>query len=292
MEIKHLATFCIVAETLNFSAAANHLHMAQSTVTTHIQALERELGVALFNRMPRQVTLTPNGEKLHAYARRLLDLETEMVAAVSGAGEPEGTLTIGASETVLTYRLPPLLRAYRERYPAVGLRLRPFPFDELLDRARQGNIDLAFIFDQPQDSRSLHIRRLVEEPLLLVAAPDHPLTACETVRPADLEGESILFTELNCGYRPLFEHALTAAGTRPNTNLEFQSLEAIKQCVIAGLGVTLLPEVALRREVSHGELVPLAWDGPPFTAWTQMAWSKNVHPSAALDRFVEMALAM
>jgi DNA-binding transcriptional LysR family regulator len=289
MEIKHLETFVVVAETRNFSHAAQHLHMAQSTVTTHIQALENELGVPLFNRLPRQVTLTTQGERLLTYARNLLELESEMVSVVSGAEMPDGTLTIGASETVLTYRLPSLFRAYRERYPAVDLRLRPFRYDELLERVRQGSIDVAFLFDQPLQSQSLHIQPLLEERLLLVAAPGHPLTLQSAVTPADLEGESILFTEINCGYRAMFEQSLTAAGMRPSTNLEFHSLEAIKQCVMAGLGISLLPEVAIREECVEGRLVPLNWSGESFAVWTQVAWSKNVHMCPTMASFIEMS---
>ena len=87
----------------------------------------------------------------------------------------------------------------------------------------------------------------------------------------------------------MFEHTLTAAGMRPNTNLEFHSMEAIKQCVIAGLGVTLVPEVAVRRECEAGELVPLAWAGPSFSVWTQMAWSRSVYMDPALKCFIEMS---
>lgn len=291
MEIKHLETFCVVAETLNFSHAGQHLHLAQSTVTNHIQALENELGVQLFNRLPRQVTLTSQGQTLLTYVRHLLDLEYEMKSVVSGEEEPGGKLTIGASETVLTYRLPPLFCAYKERYPSVELRLRPFAYDELLDRLRQGQIDVAFIFDQPIQSQSLHIRQLREEPLVLVASPHHALTRCGAVTPRDLEGEPILFTELNCAYRPLFEHALAVGGMRPNTNLEFKSLEAIKQCVMTGLGVTLLPEVAVRDEVAQGRLVPLTWAGEQFTLWTQVAWSCNMHMCPTLSSFIDMSEA-
>ncbi len=105
----------------------------------------------------------------------------------------------------------------------------------------------------------------------------------------DLEGEPILFTELSCGYRPMFEHTLTAAGMRPATNLEFHSMEAIKQCVIAGLGVTLVPEVAVRQECEEGKLVQLAWAGPSFSVWTQMVWSRNVYMNPTLKSFIEMS---
>ena len=290
MELKHLETFCMLAETLNFSQAADNLHFAQSTVTTHIQALENEFGVPLFNRMPRKITLTTHGQRLLPYAQRLLDMEQALGEAVRiDSDEPEGRLTIGASETALTYRLPPLLRAYRERYPNVDLKLRPLYYGDLVDAARKGTVDVAFIFEHPLKSKSLEVRPLVEENLVLVAAADHPLAAQEQVCAADLEGEPLLFTERNCGYRALFEHALTTAGMRPHIDLEFHSLEAIKQCIIAGLGLSLMPEVAIRRECDRGELVRLPWDGQSLSVWTQIIWAKQTYICHAMARFIDMS---
>jgi len=145
------------------------------------------------------------------------------------------------------------------------------------------------LFEAALQSNSLYVRHLVKEPLVLVAAAGHPLTSRSAVSPIDLEDEPILFTEINCGYRPLFEHTLSAAGIHPNTNLEFYSLEAIKQCVIAGLGITLIPEVAVRHELATGKLVQFAWEEGAFAVWTQMVWSRHGYVCPAMDQFITLS---
>src|SRR5438046_264194 len=110
MELRQLETFRVVATQLSFTRAAATLDYAQSSVTAQIQSLELELGVRLFDRLGRRVALTDAGERLLEYAERLLSLADEARAALADGAEPAGTLTIGAPETVMTYRLPSVLR--------------------------------------------------------------------------------------------------------------------------------------------------------------------------------------
>src|SRR5215210_5308545 len=117
MELRQLETFRAVAGPLSFTRAAVTLGYAQSSVTAQIQALEAELGVALFDRLGRRVALTEAGQRLLEYADRLLSLADEARAAVAEGAEPAGTLTVGAPETVLTYRLPRVLQRYRATFP-------------------------------------------------------------------------------------------------------------------------------------------------------------------------------
>jgi DNA-binding transcriptional LysR family regulator len=121
------------------------LNYAQSSVTAQIQALEEELGVPLFNRLGRQVTLTDAGRRLMSYAERLLELEEEARAEVTGGGEPAGTLTIGAPETICTYRLPPVLRQFRDRFPGVRVIFRPLVYPDLLRSLIDGTVEAAFL---------------------------------------------------------------------------------------------------------------------------------------------------
>src|SRR5262249_39249177 len=138
MELRHLATFSALSRTLNFTRAATQLHYAQSSVTAQIQALEEELGTPLFNRLGRRVTLTDAGRRFLSYAERVLALVEEGRNALGSGEEMVGTLTLGAPETLCTYRLPALLHAYRTRYPAVHLSYRPAPVDDLRRRVGEG----------------------------------------------------------------------------------------------------------------------------------------------------------
>src|SRR5216117_1031860 len=115
MDLRHLTTFRTVANLMSFSRAATSLDYAQSTITLHIQSLEDELGVPLFNRIGKKIELTEAGHRLLRYSERLLDLAEETVAGVSGQDDVSGTLTVGAPETICTYRLPQVLRQFRQQ---------------------------------------------------------------------------------------------------------------------------------------------------------------------------------
>ncbi|HEV8192043.1 MAG TPA: LysR family transcriptional regulator [Ktedonobacterales bacterium] len=289
MELRQLATFSTLARTLNFTRAAALLNYAQSSVTAQIQALEEELGTPLFNRLGRRVTLTDAGQRFLSYAERVLALVDEGRSAVSSTEEMAGTLTIGAPETLCTYRLPALLHNYRVRYPAVHLSYRPAPVADLRRRVSEGELDVAFVMEELCASASLTSELLVAEPVVVVSAVEHPLTQLTSVRPSDLRGMDVLLTEGGCSYRRLFERALAEIDVRPATLLEFNSIEAIKQCVISGMGISALPAVAVAAEVAQGRLAELRWVGPALGVNTQMVWHRHRWLSPPLAAFLDLA---
>lgn len=287
MELRQLATFRTVAETLNFTRAAAALGYVQSSVTAQIQALEEELGTPLFDRLGKRVTLTEAGRRLLVYAEKMVSLAEEARAAVCDGAEPMGTLTISAPETLCTYRLPGLLREFRSRYPQVRLLLRPAPFAELRRLVAEGVLDVAFTLEEPAPSpTSLHVEALLTERLMLIAPPEHALAARQRVVAADLDGEPVLVTETGCSYRNLFERVLAAGGVRPATTLEFSSIEAIKQFVMVGMGVAVLPEVTVAADIAEGRLAALRWAGDELRIVTQMVWHKDKWFSPALAAFL------
>ena len=291
MELRQLRTFRMVTASGSFTQAAAVLNYAQSNVTAQIQALEKELGRPLFDRLGRQVQLTEAGRQLLSYAERLLNLADEAQAVVSGDDPSEGILSVGAPETICTYRLPPILRKFRDLYPHVRLSFRPMLDVELYDGVRDGTIDVAFLLQEPVKSRALVVECLIEEPLLVIGPVGHPLTQLEVVHPADLEGETILLTESGCGYRHIFEQAISKDGIYSLIKLEFNSIEAIKQCVVAGLGFAFLPMVAVRHEIEQGQLCALNWE-KSFHVYTQMVTSKDRWHSPTLDRFLSVSLKL
>ena len=121
----------------------------------------------------------------------------------------------------------------------------------------------------------------------VIAAIDHPLAQQPRVTAADLSGETILLTEPGCGYRHLFEQALTQQGQYGVVKLDFNSVEAIKQCVIAGLGIGFLPEVAIAEEIAVGKLCALNWERP-FTVYTQIVWHKDKWISPIMQAFLDI----
>ena len=288
MELRQLATFREVATTLSFTQAAATLGYVQSSVTAQIQALEADLGVPLFDRLGKRIVLTDAGRKLVGYAEKILALSDEAHSVIAGEVEPVGALTISAPESLCTYRLPTVLREFRRRYPQVQLTFSPAPSLDMRRRVSEGLLDLAFVIEEPIQSVNLMAEALVREPILLLAPPDHPLAAQREVHVADLAGVPMLLTEKGCTYRRLFEQALSAGGIYLSTALEFSSVEAIKQCVMTGMGITVLPAMAVSRELAEGRLVVLRWAERPLEVLTQIIWHKDKWLSPALNAFIEV----
>ncbi|MGW0882116.1 LysR family transcriptional regulator [Streptomyces sp. NPDC002671] len=285
MELRLLVTFEKVATVLSFTRAAAELSYAQSSVTSQIRTLESSLGTELFDRLGSRIRLTEAGERLLPYARRIIELTEEAQAAVTGAEEPEGTLTIGTMESLTSYRLPPLLEYFHHRHPRVRLALRTTIGDETRQALRQGTYDLGFLMEAETGHPGLESAVLAVEPLALVAGPQHPLAGME-FGTHDLLRQSLLATEPGCAYRDLFERELKSLGDVGF--MEFGTIEATKRAAAAGLGIALLPEVTVAAELAEGSLVRLRWE-PPFTLRTQLAWRAGKRLPAHARLFVEQA---
>ncbi len=290
MELRQLITFQTIAQTTSFSRAALTLNYAQSTVSAQIQALEDELGVILFDRLGKRVVLTEAGQRLLSYADKMLNLADQARTAVSDEDLMVGALTISAPETLCTYRLPKVLQEFRARFPQIQLTFLPDEnIADLQNRLRDNEADIAFIMVEHLNAPSLIIEPLVPEPLLLVTYPEHHLTQSSSVHPTDLRNEPALLVENWCIYRRMFEQAMNMAGVPIVSPMEFHSVEAIKQCAMAGLGYTFLPEIAVKKEIEQGRLVALNWAGRDFEVVTQLVWHKDKWLSPTLQAFMSVA---
>lgn len=303
MELRQVETFRAVAEELSFSRAAAKLGYVQSSVSAQVAALEQDLGVPLFDRLGRRIALTEAGVVMLSHSRRLLALAEETRVAVAdagvGSGGVTGSLTVSAPETLLTYRLPRLLALFHGRYPRVRLSVRPSAVGRLVGSARraveEGGVDVAFVLDEMSGDRpppaGLETEDLVEEKVVVISPAAHALASSSRVVPADLAGETLLLPEApesGCAYRGQFERHLGADGVVPPEKMEFQSIEAVKQCVAAGMGVSVLPSVAVSTDLGDGKLTALRWH-EPFEVLTQMVWHEERWKSPALREFLATA---
>jgi DNA-binding transcriptional LysR family regulator len=294
MELRHLRAFRVVARTLSFTRAATELHYAQSTVTEQVQMLEAELETQLFDRRGRKLELTPAGERLVGYADRVLVLLEEARSAVrDDPDEPSGELTVGALETLCAYRLPSVLSRYRERWPKVRVSVREGNRGQLYGAVRNGEMDVSLTFGNPPADEALGRRSLGFDQLMVVTPPDHRLADHDVVRMMDLPGEPFLATEKGCGFREMYDRAVTGLGPRgPIVVAEVTSLAALCSCVASGMGCALLPAIAINGHVSRGEVaaVPLG-DTDSVTAVT-MTWLRRWERKPALAAFLDTAEAV
>jgi DNA-binding transcriptional LysR family regulator len=288
MEVRQLQIFRTLAEELNFTRTAERVHTVQSNVTAQIKALEEELGVPLFDRLGRRVTLTDAGRNFLPFADQALAAMEQGQRAVQTGAEPSGPLRIGAPESVLTYRLPQVLRAYRRRFPHVELIFRPYSDATLALKLEAGKFDMAICMSDNLQAQSIRSIRLKMERVLLLAEPGHPLATRATVKPADLAEQNLLLTEAGCGYREKLDRALALQNVRPANITEFSSVEAIKQCVAVGMGLGLLPAIVVTRELRQRQLKALHWAGPSLDIATHILWHKDKWVSPAMAAFIEM----
>jgi LysR family transcriptional regulator, transcription activator of glutamate synthase operon len=245
MELRHLAYFVAVAQKLNFSRAAEELHVAQPAISQQIRALEKDLHVQLFDRMGRRVALTHAGEVLlpHAYAV-LAAVETAKNDVRELGQLTRGTTSLGAPPTVSTHLLPSRLTRFRRRYPGLEVTLREAGTESLLKLLEAGQLDLAIVVSDALPAL-VEAAPFLEEAYVLAVGLLNPLSKLPSVRMADLAAEAfILFPE---GYR-LREVTLLAcqrAGFQPKVALDGGGMQSALEFVAAGLGVALVPELAL-----------------------------------------------
>jgi DNA-binding transcriptional LysR family regulator len=288
MELRQLNTFKVVAEVRGFTRAAEMLGYAQSSVTAQIQGLEEELGTPLFDRLGKKIVLTEAGQRLLPYAQELLKLHDTAKDSLQAEEVPTGTLTIGAPESLAAYRLPAVIQEYRQLYPQVKIILKPGLCYELRNLIRNGDIDVSFLLDAETPAHDLRTETLIVERMSLIAPPDHRLVTKADMVPADLNDETFLHTEPGCSYRGLFERQLQRQRVLPTTNLEFWNLEAIKNCVMCGLGLSYLPRVTVEAELQSGRIAALDWDDSETRVATQMIYHKGKWISPALREFLRV----
>ncbi|MFG2330912.1 LysR family transcriptional regulator [Streptomyces sp. NPDC048604] len=291
LDLRQLAAFHRVATLRSFTKAAAELNYAQSSVTSQIKNLEASLGVDLFERSRGQVRLTPAGEQLAPYAERILALVDEARERTAGWAEPAGLLSVGAIESLVSYRMPPVLEYFHHQFPLLRLSLRAAPGGQIREALRQGTLDLGVFMDARTEHSGLRTEVLRDEPLVAIAAPGHPLAGACGLATEDLVSSPILVPEPGACYRGLLEAELAgSAGRSASTLLEFGTVEAIKRGVAAGLGVSVVPEFAVADGLAAGSLVALDWP-VPFTVRTQIAWRRSRQVSRSMRAFVEQTTA-
>ena len=287
MEVRQLEIFRALAGELNFTRTAERVNTVQSNVTAQIKALEEELGTKLFDRLAKSVVLTDAGRRFLPYAERALCTMDEGVRVVRSGSEPEGTLTIGSPESVLTYRLPEVLRGFQKKYPKVELQFRPYWDGSVIAELENGNLDVAIVMSSNADWPQTKSIKLGMERILVLGEPGHPLAKQKAVRPEDIAGQTMLLTETGCGYRRKFERAMAATNLRLGNVTEFSSVEAIKQCMMAGMGLGVLPEIVVARELESGRLTALKWVGPELDIPIHVVWHKDKWVSPNIAAFLD-----
>lgn len=287
IELRHLRYFVAVAEELHFGRAARRLGIAQPPLSQQIQRLEESLGAALLVRRPR-VALTPAGEALLTAARRTLGQVHRGLDAARRAGRGEaGVLTVGFAASVTLSILPEVIRSYRERYPAVELRLRELSTSAQTDALRDGTIDVGFL-REPWPHDDIACETVLREPFVAVLPPAHEHAGRRSIPLAMLAEEP--FVHFPREVAPTLHDQVIAlcreAGFVPRVVQVAQEWLTIIGLVESGLGVSLAPASFRRLRWGGVRYVPLS---PPGMRTTVALCRPRGVPSPLVDAFLRVA---
>lgn len=286
MDLKQLRYFHEIARLGSFTRAADSLYVAQPAVSVAIRKLEAELDLTLFHRHDRKVTLTDEGARLLPHAQRILqavdDAELEMQEL---KGLSQGEVRVGIPGMLGSYYFPPILMAFRHRYPHLSLTVLEGGTWQLQQMLEQGELDLAVIvrdFVPPE----LEAKTLLREEMRVIVARDHALASQAFVSLNDFFNEELVMFRAGYFHRKIIDRLAQEAGVTPIIGFETNLLPLIKSIIKQGFGISTLLTMVVKEDP---ELVDLPFEQP---LWLDLciAWRKQGYLSRANQAFVEFVL--
>jgi DNA-binding transcriptional LysR family regulator len=281
INLHQLRIFQAVAEHGGYSRAAAVLFLSQPGVSLQVKALERSIGLPLFEKVGRTLHLTEAGRELLGYSERIFALldETRLVMEELGGGR-RGTVKVAASTTAGIYVVPPALGAFHRQSPGVTLTLDVLNRFTVQKKLLDNEVDLA-VMGLIEDTHDLEVATFVPNELVVIGSPRHPFASRTNIPLDELAGDTFLLREAGSGTRIDTERLLAARGLRPHVGMELRSSGAIKQAIAADLGIAVMPLAALELELAAGRLVLLEVIGFPVHRHWSLARRAGSHPSAA-----------
>jgi DNA-binding transcriptional LysR family regulator len=289
MTFRQFEIFLAVARARSFTRAAGALHLSQSTLSVHVRELERELGARLFDRLGRTVVLTEAGRLLEEHARRIAaSLASARQTIQELQGLQSGSLVIGASTTPGIYVLPGIVATFRERHPAVDVSLRIANSRVIEERIRADDVDLGVVGGHVLGpTQSCVAAGLIDE-LVLVVPPGHASAGRREISPRELASSRLLMREEGSATRQVTERTLRQAGVKFTTGMELDHVEAVKQAVIAGLGVAFVSIHAIRGELATHRLYAVRLKGLRIRRHFHIIRNAARAPSVSAAAFLEL----
>jgi DNA-binding transcriptional LysR family regulator len=261
--LRQLRVFAAVARYRSFTRAARELHLTQPAVSQQIKLLEQEAGLPLFEHIGRTIHVTAAGQELLRYATQVTDSlreAGETLAAMRGL--KRGVLKLGAVSTA-KYFAPSLLSAFAPAYPDVTIRFSVGNREEVIKLLAANEIDLVIMGRPPRELATVAVP-FAKHPLVIIAAPNHPLANKRRVPLKQLANENFVIREEGSGTRAAMGHVFKAHGASYRTSMEVTSNETIKQAVMAGMGLSFISMHTVMLELATGKLVTLKVTGLPL----------------------------
>lgn len=278
MTIRLLRTLVAIADAKTFSAAAEAVHVTHAAVSQQMQTLEADLGVALFNRTTRTPELTPIAQQIVAKARRIIADYDNLVPSVLADGGLSGVIKLGALGTTLTGLTPQAMAILKAKYPQIGLHIRPGLTGALLADIERGNLDAAIITKPHLMPAGVRFRELTQETMHLIAAIEEPGNDASQL----LRHRPYIRFNRNAVLGALIDNWIMSKRLRVNETMELDSPEAITSMVHANLGVSIMPDLAVKPNASVPiKRISLGPDAPKRTLG--LAYAEDQIKTQAID---------
>jgi len=287
--IRQLQIFSVAASHLSFARAAEKLHLTHAAISLQIKQLEDVSGALLFERIGKRVFLTEAGEILLDHTRQILQsLKEADEALLALKGLRGGRIAVAVASTA-EYFAPGLLAEFRKVQADVRIRLLIDNRDTVTRLLAGNEVDLAIMGRPPAELDATAVA-FAPHPLVIVASATHPLAGQANVAVEDLAGETLIVRETGSGTRSAMEEFFQERSIKPRIGMEMGSNEAIKQAVVAGLGISFLSQHTLGLELSAARLVILKVEGTPVIRRWHIVRHKNKHLTPALGAFWDFVL--
>lgn len=289
LTLRQLQVFEVAATNLNFSLAAKQLFLSQPAVSMQIKQLEENIGLPLFEQMGKKIFLTEAGRELSHYSRSISQQLADMEAVfdeMKGLGKGKFTLSV---VNTANYFTPQLLARFCQRYPDINVILQVANRDAVLKQLADNSTDLA-ILGQPPDGLDINAVPFLDNPLVVIAAPGHPLAKLKRVKFALLAKETFLSRELGSGTRSAMERIFKRHKIQPHISMEMETNEAIKQAVRAGMGLGILSLHSIELELETKRLAMLNVEHFPLPRHWYVAHRSSKRFSSAAAAFKKFLL--
>jgi DNA-binding transcriptional LysR family regulator len=284
LTLRQLQCFRAVAQNLSFTRAAEQLHLTQPAVSMQVRQLEQQTGIALTEQIGKRIYLTDAGEEVFRYARAILQQVDEMDDVLNKMkGLSGGQLRIAAISSA-NYFAPRLLGVFHQRFPDVRVSMDIKRQEHVLKQVADNVVDMA-IMGQPPEDMKLAAVPFMENPLVIIAPPDHRLARTRSISLKQMEKEIFLVREPGSGTRGAMMRFFKASKIKLTTGMEMGSLEGIKQGVQAELGLGVVPRGAIEIELQLGKLAILNVKGMPIRRHWHVVLHEGKRLSAAAEAF-------
>lgn len=287
MDIHHLRTFVVLARVGHFNRAAEELFLTQPAVSNHIKTLEEYYEVALFQKIDQKYVLTEPGKVLLGYAERIFNILNETKRTLDGFNKLDsGSLFIGASSNIGVYVLPKLLGEFKSTYPNIDIKVSIGPTYEIESKMLKNEIDIGIVEAQTRSAEVIDIFRWDEE-LCVIVSPRHPWAKQKAIEPAELVREFFIVGERGSGTRKVMADALGNIVDKIQVLLELGSTEAVKKAVEENLGVSIVMESSVKRELEQGTLKKVELTRVKLQKNINVVHLKGKYLTPAFSRFVD-----